>query len=312
MQKSEPLISIIIPVYKSEKYLERCVGSLINQTYKNLEIILIYNPEANNKCPEICNNLKNKFSNIELLHQEDLGPSAARNEGIKVSRGRYLVFVDSDDFVSNYIIEELKNDLEKNKVMLSMCGFERYTGHHNQSKKYNKNHHVKKITDVQAFNLLLENQGLCAPWAKMYDASLFDDISFPVTRNEDMFIMPQLFKKAKQLTWNSEGHYYYSQEGPSLVRSPHTLESAKKYYEASKYWRDFAFENYPELTEKANLHFYRNVVDLCKDLRNDINNDLFDLLQKYKQEVKDNFFYLFVSPGFTIKDKIKTMLCLMH
>ena len=89
-------ISIIVPIYNVEKYLEKCVESLINQTYKNLEIILV-DDESPDNCPKICDDYINVDSRIKVIHQKNMGLSGARNSGIKIATGEYLVFQDSDD-----------------------------------------------------------------------------------------------------------------------------------------------------------------------------------------------------------------------
>jgi glycosyltransferase involved in cell wall biosynthesis len=303
-----PLVSIIVPVYKSENYLERCLKSLIDQTYKNIEIILIYNQKSSDKCPEICNNFAISHKNIQLIHQEDCGPSAARNVGIDLAKGSYLVFVDSDDFVDISMVDFLRSELESNGVLLSMCGYENYPI--GLTKKDNKKIAVtsSKINDAKAFELLLDNQALCAPWAKMYDASLFKNLRFPITRNEDMFLTPQIFKKARQISISSKKLYYYSQEGPSLVRSPHTHTSVSQYFEANQYWKNFASTNYPEISEKADSHFYRNILDVCREIRKDNQDSIQNLYKKLKSLTLKKVTFLLASKHFSIKDKVKLVL----
>lgn len=303
-----PLISVIVPVYKSEDYLERCLNSIVGQTYNNIEIILIYNRESLDKCPEICSNFARKFKNIKLIHQEDSGPSAARNAGLDIANGRYLVFVDSDDFIAPTMIDFLKSELESNGVLLSICGHEKFPIGVAGAVKTKLNSASSKINDAEAFEFILDNQELTAPWAKMYDASLFKDLRFQVSRNEDMFLTPQIFKKAKKISISFKKLYFYSQEGPSLVRSPHTYTSISQYFEAIQYWRSFALANYPEISEKANLHFYRNTLDLCKEIRNDKRENIRELYKKLKHLTLGRMFHLLISRNFPTRDKVKLAL----
>ncbi len=308
LQSMDPLVSIIVPVYKSEDYLERCINSLIGQTYKNTEIILIYNQGSLDKCPEICGNFARKFKNIKLIHQGDSGPSAARNAGIDIAKGKYLVFVDSDDFIDLSMIDFLKSELENNDVLISLCGHEKFPA--NAAEK-NKNQAISatlKISDAEAFEFILDNQELTAPWAKMYDASLFKDLRFQVTRNEDMFLTPQIFKKAKKISISFKKLYFYSQEGPSLVRSPHTYTSVSQYFEAIQYWKAFALANYPQISEKANLHFYRNTLDLCRQIRKDKREDIRELYHRLKGITLCRMFDLLFSKNFSIREKVKLAL----
>lgn len=106
--EKEDLISIVIPVYKVELYLEKCIESIINQTYKNLEIIIVDDGSPDN-CPKICDEYAQKDNRIKVIHKENGGLSDARNAGIDVAAGKYIAFVDSDDYVSNDYIEYMYN-----------------------------------------------------------------------------------------------------------------------------------------------------------------------------------------------------------
>ena len=118
----KPLISIIIPVYKVEKYLEKCIKSVLDQTYKNLQIILVDDGSPDN-CGNICDNYAKIDNRIEVIHKENGGLSDARNVGLKKARGKYIGFVDSDDYVSNEMFENMYNTLVNNNADVSICNF---------------------------------------------------------------------------------------------------------------------------------------------------------------------------------------------
>ena len=107
---NNPLISVIVPIYNVERYLKACVDSIVNQTYSNLEIILV-DDGSPDKCPEICDEYAKRDKRIKVIHQENGGLSAARNAGINVVRGEFLTFIDSDDFVSKNYVELLYDGL---------------------------------------------------------------------------------------------------------------------------------------------------------------------------------------------------------
>ena len=117
-----PLISVIVPVYKAEKYLDKCVQSIVNQTYKNLEIILVDDGSPDN-CPEMCDEWAKKDSRIKVIHKENGGVSSARNAGLDNSFGDYIGFVDSDDFIENDFYECLYDNLVENGADISFCTF---------------------------------------------------------------------------------------------------------------------------------------------------------------------------------------------
>ena len=120
--KNDIKISVIVPIYKVEKYLRRCIDSIINQTFKNIEIILVNDGSPDN-CPKICEEYKNKDNRIIIINQENQGLSVARNSGIRIARGQYLVFIDSDDYIEEDMIEYLYEGIVKYDVDISCCGY---------------------------------------------------------------------------------------------------------------------------------------------------------------------------------------------
>ena len=117
-----PKISVIVPVYKVEKYLDRCVESIVNQTYKNLEIILVDDGSPDN-CPAICDAWANKDERIKVIHKENGGVSSARNRGIDAATGDYIGFVDSDDWIEPDMYELLADNAKKYDADISRCGY---------------------------------------------------------------------------------------------------------------------------------------------------------------------------------------------
>ena len=117
MTNKQPLISVIVPVFKAETYLEKCVNSILNQTYKNLEVILINDGSPDN-CPTICDNLSKLDSRIKVIHKQNGGVSSARNAGLKIATGEFLTFVDSDDYILPDFIEKSAANITKNTDLI--------------------------------------------------------------------------------------------------------------------------------------------------------------------------------------------------
>ena len=118
----ENLISIIVPIYNVEKYLNKCIDSIIHQTYKNLEIILV-DDGSPDRCPQICDEYAKKDSRIKVFHKKNGGVSSARNIGLINSTGKYIGFIDPDDYIEPTMYEELLNTLKKSNAKISMCGY---------------------------------------------------------------------------------------------------------------------------------------------------------------------------------------------
>lgn len=127
MIQNQPLISVIVPVYKVEAYLGPCVESVIAQTYRNLEIILI-DDGSPDRCPEMCDAWAQKDSRIKVIHKENGGVSLARNVGLDAATGDYVMFVDSDDLIVSNIVETLLDSCQRNNVLLAMCPLQNFTG----------------------------------------------------------------------------------------------------------------------------------------------------------------------------------------
>ena len=116
------LVSVIVPIYNVEKYLRKCVDSILNQTYKNLEIILVDDGSPDN-CGNICDEYALSDSRIRIIHKKNGGLSDARNAGLDIARGNYILFVDSDDYIDETMVEKLYEALEKEKAEMSLCSF---------------------------------------------------------------------------------------------------------------------------------------------------------------------------------------------
>ena len=124
---SKPLISIIVPVYKTEKYLDACIKSLVDQTYQNIEIILV-DDGSPDQCPKICDWWKGKDSRIVVIHDQNHGVSHARNLGLSKATGKYIAFCDSDDFYTNNHISEMLKLAIEYSADIAICGYCSLTG----------------------------------------------------------------------------------------------------------------------------------------------------------------------------------------
>ena len=177
---TEPLISIIVPVYRVESYLSRCVDSLLAQTYQNLEIILV-DDGSPDQCPQICEDYAKKEERIHVIHQENRGLSGARNAGIDVAKGEYLAFVDSDDYVSDDYIQVMYDAIKATGCAISQCRF-----------TYTKGEKLKENRGTGAFRIYRGNSLMeklygneeeatwfVVAWNKLYRRDLFETIRYP-------------------------------------------------------------------------------------------------------------------------------------
>ena len=177
----QPLISVIIPVYGVEKYIAQCLDSIINQTYKNLEIILVDDgsPDA---CPKLCDEYSKIDKRIKVIHKKNGGLSDARNVGIDICKGNYITFVDSDDWIEKDMIEQLYSLINKFSADISICNFLRTSDE--KMKIFNKNEKIKCYNKYEAIRELLKGHKIQDyAWNKMYKKEVFYNIRYPKGRN---------------------------------------------------------------------------------------------------------------------------------
>ena len=162
------LITLIIPVYKVEDLLPRCMESIFNQTYKNLEIILI-DDGSPDKCPILCDNYKKRDSRVKVIHKKNGGLSSARNVGINYSTGEYICFIDSDDVISKYYIEELYSNIQKTNSEISICSY-KFIGLENEIPDlYENSNDITIYSSKQAIELMLYQKNINnSAWGKLY------------------------------------------------------------------------------------------------------------------------------------------------
>ena len=230
-------ISVVIPIYNVEKYLNKCVDSVINQTYSNIEIILVDDGSTDNS-GSIADEFKRKDDRIRVFHKKNGGLSDARNYGIEKATGKYICFVDSDDFVEKDYIEFMFNNLVAKKVKVSACGycyvFEKEENLEIKKINYDGIHKTFVKDEMQIYLNVIGyfNVSFCN---KLFDIDLFEDIRFPVgKKSEDWFIMYKVLEKANSIYYDSTIKYYYRQRKGSITKNtkPNTdsIEAANNVY----------------------------------------------------------------------------------
>lgn len=247
MEKSKEKISIIVPVYKVEKYLRRCIRSILNQTYENLEIILIDDGSPDN-CGRICDVFAGLDDRIIVIHQENAGVCAARNAALKIATGEYLGFVDPDDHVEPDMFEYLLDNLKKYDADISCCRYFRETMKGEITE--DTDNVVHEYNSEEAINELLKFSTIKAVfWNKLFKKELFDGVEFPEgVIYEGTIMVHRLFLKAKKILFLPESKYYYQIYNASYVHTK-TLKYQCDYVRAQITRYDDLAELYPDLKE---------------------------------------------------------------
>lgn len=225
-KRGKVLVSVIVPVYNGEKYVARCMKSIIAQTYRNLEIIVI-NDGSTDKTEEIIDNLASMDQRIRVFTQNNQGQSAVREKGVRIAGGEYISFVDADDYIAPYFIERL---LETGNygADLMQCGYVMgkdtayqfvESGEKQEPGKCSGPEFLRKYFDKEVDGL-----GGMLP-IKLYKRKLFEDVHFPPGRiHEDVSVLYRLIYKAREVAYTSEKLYYYYSSENSTMRKAFSLK----------------------------------------------------------------------------------------
>jgi glycosyltransferase involved in cell wall biosynthesis len=201
------LVSIVIPVYNVEPYIERCLKSVISQSYKNIEIILIDDGSTDNSAT-ICDQYSKIDTRIKVIHKKNGGLSSARNVGINISSGTYICFIDSDDYISEDYVDYLYSLINKYDSDISVCDCEMF---------FDKLKNIKQKEEIQIFdkiemlkNVLYGKHSYISAWGKLYKKDLFEDINYPEGQiYEDVNTTYLLYEKANNVVVSNQKKYYY-------------------------------------------------------------------------------------------------------
>ena len=219
---NNPLITVIVPIYHVEKYLHRCIDSIIGQTYKNLEIILV-DDGSGDACSGICDEYARKDSRIVVIHKENGGLSDARNKGIEIAKGEYLAFVDSDDYIHKDMYSILMEALIQTDSELSMCSYKYvYDGRPDEiDESIGTDHHIEVMDGVKAHHRYYSGDKkleLTVAWNKLYKKDLFSDLRYPKGRIfEDEFTTYKALYKCSRICFVDLPLYYYLQRSDSII-----------------------------------------------------------------------------------------------
>ncbi len=218
-----PLISVIVPVYNVEKYLNQCVESIINQTYENLELILV-DDGSPDKCPQLCDEWAIKDSRIKVIHQNNHGGGYARNRALDIANGEYISFVDSDDYISNQMYEIMMSYFEDD-IDIVECNYQIVTDNNysfdslkNKSEKYSMKEAMREHINDHIFRQLI--------WNKLYKISVISNVRFPEDKKiDDEFFTYKVIANSDNLIIIDIPLYAYRQQSNSVM---HTINIRRR------------------------------------------------------------------------------------
>lgn len=249
----DAVISIIVPIYNTEKYLNECIDSIINQTYKNTEIILVEDGSTDS-CSKICDEYAQKDKRIKVIHKENGGPGSARNSGLDILTGKYVCFIDSDDYVATTFVYDMFNLITKYNADIVQC---RYI---NQSfTKLNNEEILNSEQAILCLNNINTHKTFVIACNKMYDVKLFDKVRFPIGKiSEDAYTTYILFDRAEKMVVSESALYYYR-------TTPNSITNRK--FSTKRYDAILAYEKEIEYFKNVNKNIqYESALSLYQHM----------------------------------------------
>ena len=236
-----PLLSIIVPVYKVENYLPKCIDSILAQTFTDFELILVEDGSPDD-CPALCDAVAEKDARVRVIHQKNGGLSAARNAGLDAARGAWIGFVDSDDYIAPEMYEVLYQAVQSTGADLALCDYAEV----DEAGAPCQSMHVSLSEgELTGQELLKRASGLMVQlaWNKLYRRAIFTQLRYPEGKlNEDLFLIPEVCLQIQKAVVVPKALYYYVQRGGSIMSGNKTLRHFDAAEAAQRYW-DCLVEN---------------------------------------------------------------------
>ncbi|MGN0612573.1 MAG: glycosyltransferase family 2 protein [Porcipelethomonas sp.] len=309
-----PLISIIVPVYNVEKYLDRCIKSILRQSFKDFELIIVDDgsPDA---CPEMCDEWEKKDNRIKVIHQKNQGLSAARNAGIRIAQGRYLSFIDSDDWISDTMIQDLYDLLIESDADISVCGMIKVADENTKIRAgvpdvrvYSRDEFMKIILRIKG------NRCIHYACGKLYKKEVLDPVAhYPVGMlNEDVEGMFKALVRADRVAETTKVGYFYFENNESISRT----KFGKNFLCLDEVWKrvlELSREIAPEYAEYVEYNYKRTDFTILTDclLYGDKQTDeLYDAnIKEIRRRLKKNIWTLLKGPMQSKRKVLMLIVC---
>lgn len=242
-------LSIIVPVYNVEQYLDKCVESIVNQTFSDFELILVDDGSPDN-CGEMCECWSKKDNRIKVIHKENGGLSDARNAGIDIAEGDYIGLVDSDDYIKPDMFETLVRNLEQYNADISMCGYADVYA--DGIRKDNQDRNVYVWSQEETVHQILLGKKLSVhAWVKLYKRELFNSVKYPKGKiSEDAYVIMDILNQVRTAVFTPYSAYYYVHRGDSINTSRYRLIDLTR---VEAHWKNYKYicKTFPQYKKLA-------------------------------------------------------------
>ena len=297
-----PKVSVIVPVYKAEKYLRKCVDSILAQTFKDFEVLLV-DDGSPDKSGEICDEYAAKYDCIRVKHISNGGAAVARNRGIDMAKGEFIMFVDSDDTIESDMLAELVSLQNRHKVDIAARRLRMKPEYEHQPAEV-------RYSGIDCIRLLLLRELDSSPCTKLIRRDAIGSIRFPEgVTNEDVVFLYHLYGQVRDVCYLNKSFYYYRENPESVTHSfdKHALDMVMN---ADRLYNDVR-KNYPDLLPVAKSFQITIYLDFCfLVLKRRVLISYGTTYRRCRQECVHNSFHIFKSVLYSWKYKCKLLLIL--
>lgn len=306
----KPLISVIVPAYNVEKFIGKCIDSILRQSFKDFEVLLI-DDGAKDSTPEICDACAKKDSRIKVYHKENGGLSDARNYGIDRMQGKYVTFIDSDDYVDSGYFEYLYGLItQEEDIQIAICGKKSVREDENASPDPETFHEI--ITDERAVQKMLCGHGSGhSAWGKLYSADLWKTVRYPKGKiYEDYATTYRVMALVDKAAWGNAAMYFYVQHIESIMHQKCSRRSLSLVDIADEE-TEFIVKKWPALKQEALARKVTSELKCLQNILNAKNEEFDDYKQKIVEDVRRHKGELLASKKVALKTKIKIIALLL-
>ncbi len=306
----KPLISVIVPAYNVEKFIGKCIDSILRQSFKDFEVLLI-DDGAKDSTPEICDACAKKDSRIKVYHKENGGLSDARNYGIDRMQGKYVTFIDSDDYVDSGYFEYLYGLItQEEDIQIAICGKKSVREDENASPDPETFHEI--ITGERAVQKMLCGHGSGhSAWGKLYSANLWKTVRYPKGKiYEDYATTYRVMALVDKAAWGNAAMYFYVQHIESIMHQKCSRRSLSLVDIADEE-TEFIVKKWPALKQEALARKVTSELKCLQNILNAKNEEFDDYKQKIVEDVRRHKGELLASKKVALKTKIKIIALLL-
>ena len=302
------LVTIVIPVYKVEQYLDKCISSVRNQTYSHLEIILVDDGSPDN-CGQMCDMYAASDDRIVVIHKENGGLSDARNAAINIAKGEYITFVDSDDFIHEDYIEYLYSLIKKYDADMSICEFDYITEEGQRLNHPLADKREWQLGQEESLRYLLRQRPYSnSVSGKLFRTADFSDIRFPYHQlYEDTATVYKLFLKSEKVVFGARPLYFYVARNGSISNSGFSVRQMDALYNAEKMVKDIVLR-YPQLQAAGDCRLIDSCVSLLRSIQREDYPQEYNTVMECIRQIRKTVLF---SKEATIKRRLFAMLAFL-